>query len=75
MAMRPWPALDEEHQWLVDGFEERLLEDDRSPEELRERASELRQQAAASDVKGMQDASLAMAERYEQAAAARVSAR
>lgn len=74
MASRPWPRLEDEHEWLIDDFERRLAEDDRSPEELREVASELRQQAADSDIKGVHDASLAMAERYEQAAGARVSA-
>lgn len=75
MAMRPWPALNDEHRWLVDAMEAQLADTDRSPEDLRRRAGELRQQAAGSDVKGIQDASLAMAERYEAAAAARLSAR
>lgn len=75
MAMRPWPALDDEDRWLADALERQLGEGDRSPDELRERARELRQQGADSDVKGTQDASLALAERYEAAAEARLSTR
>ena len=75
MSLRPWPAVNDEDHWLIDGFEQRLAEDDRSPDELRERARELRDQAFATDVKGVQDASLAMAERYEAAAEAHLSAR
>lgn len=75
MASRPWPAVNDEDRWLIDDFEQGLASDDRSAEQLRERAQELRQQAADSDEKGVQDASLAMAERYELAADARLSTR
>ncbi|MHB1290523.1 hypothetical protein [Georgenia sp.] len=75
MDPRPWPSVEEEDAWLIDAFQESIARADRSPDELRQRARELRQQAADSDFKGMQDASLAMAERYEAAAAARVSTR
>lgn len=73
MEPRPWPSLEEEDAWLIGAFEEQIARGDRSPDELRQRACELRQQASDSEFKGMQDASLAMADRYEAAAAARVS--
>jgi len=44
-----------------------------SPDELRARARELRAQAEAADVRGVRDAALALAARYEEAAAARVT--
>lgn len=75
MDPRPWPSVEDEDAWLIDAFEEQIARGDRSPDQLRQRARELRQQAADSDFKGMRDASLAMAERYEAAAAARLSAR
>lgn len=75
MAPRPWPSVDDEHVWLIDAVEEQIARGDRSPDQLRQRARELRQQAADSEMKGTQDASLAMAERYEAAAEARLSTR
>lgn len=52
---------------------EELLEDSsQTPEELHVRAEELRVEAAETDIKGVRDAALVLAERYEPAAAARV---
>lgn len=56
-------------------MEERLRTSDRTRDEMQARARELREQAEQSDVQGVRDAALALAERYEEAAAARLSAR
>ena len=52
-------------------MEERLEQTSQRPQELASRAKELRAQATETDVKGFRDAALALADRYEQAAAAR----
>jgi hypothetical protein len=41
---------------------------------MRARACKLREQAEQSDIKGVRDAALALAERYEQAASVRLGA-
>lgn len=74
MDVRPWPVLHEEDQWLTDAMEGRLRDSTQSAEQLRTRARELRAEAVRSDVKGIRDAALALAERYEQAATMRLSA-
>jgi hypothetical protein len=73
-VVRPWPALHEEDRWLTEAMERQLRESTQSSEELRARAGELRAQAERSELKGMHDAALALADRYEQAAAERLSA-
>ncbi len=53
---------------------EELLEDNsQTPEQLQTRARELRVEADETDIKGVRDAALVLAERYEEAAAARVA--
>jgi hypothetical protein len=74
MDVRPWPALLYEDRWLADAMERRIRESTQSAEQLRSRARDLRAEADQSDVKGIRDATLALAERYEQAAAVRLSA-
>jgi thiamine monophosphate synthase len=74
MDVRPWPPLLDEDRWLAELMDRRLRESTQSPEELVARARELRAQAEKSDVKGIVDASLALADRYEQASSARLSA-
>lgn len=74
MSVRPWPALRDEDRWLIAAMEERLHRDGQEPSELRARAGELRAQAERSDIQGVRDAALAIAERYENAAAARLAA-
>jgi hypothetical protein len=64
-----------EDRWLTEAMERQLRESTQSVQELRVRAGELRAQADQSELKGMRDAALALADRYEQAAAARLSAR
>ncbi|MGH2762770.1 MAG: hypothetical protein ACRDL4_05475 [Thermoleophilaceae bacterium] len=75
MAARPWPDLRDEDRWLTAAMEERLRTGERSLDEMRMRARELREQADQTDVKGVRDAALALAERYEEAAAAGLAAR
>ena len=63
-----WPDLRDEDRWLIAAIEERLNSSDLSPDELRTRARELRTQSMQRDVKGVRDAAVALAERYEEAA-------
>jgi hypothetical protein len=72
MAAEPWPDIPEEHRWATDLVEKQLQRSKRTPEELRARARELRTQATETQVRGVQRASLALAERYDEAAAARL---
>lgn len=74
MDVRPWPPLREEDRWLAELMDQRLRETTQSAEDLRARAAELRAQADQSELKGMRDAALALADRYEQAAASRLTA-
>jgi hypothetical protein len=74
MDVRPWPVLHDEDRWLTDAMERRLRDSTQSVDQLRARAQELRAEAEQSDVKGIGEAALALAERYEHAATARLSA-
>jgi hypothetical protein len=74
MDIRPWPELPDEYQWLADAMDRRLQDSTQSAEELHARAGELRAHARQSEFKGARDAALALADRYEQAAATRLSA-
>lgn len=56
-------------------MEKRLEKTRQSPAQLRARATELRAEAQRTDISGVRDAVLAIAERYEQLAAARTGAR
>lgn len=49
-------------------MQERLDQTTQSPQELTERAVELRVEAARTDIEGFRDAALALAGRYEEAA-------
>ena len=75
MAARPWPDIPEEHRWTLELMEERLQRTSQSPDELRARASELRTQAGKAEIKGFRDAALALADRYDEAATARLVSR
>jgi hypothetical protein len=68
-SVTPWPEVPADQHWAIELMEERLEKTVQTPEELRERASELRAQAEATDSRGVRDASLALADRYEQTAA------
>lgn len=74
MAALSWPTLRKEDQWLTAAMEKEIRESKRSPEELRAKARRLRPQAEQTDIKGICDASLALAAHYEQAAADRLVA-
>lgn len=74
-GIRPWPALREEDQWLIEAMEERLSDSTVSPDEMRKSAREMRELAAQSEIAGAREAALALAERYEQEAASRAGAR
>jgi len=54
-------------------MEERLERTSQPPRELSARAEQLRAQAAETDIEGFRNAALALADRYEQAASARVA--
>jgi len=74
-AADPWPEIRDEDRWVIELMEERLENTRRSPAELRARATELRAEAQRTDITGVRDAALAVAERYEQVATARTGAR
>lgn len=54
-------------------MEELLQDDSQTPEQLLARARELRAEAAEADIEGVRSAALSLAERYEEAAAARAT--
>jgi hypothetical protein len=73
MSKRAWPDIPDEHRWTLELMEERLERTQQTPKELSTRAEELRAQAAETDIKGFRDAAVALADRYEEAAAARLA--
>jgi hypothetical protein len=73
MAAHPWPDIPDEQRWSLELMEERLERTSQPPRELSARAEELRAEAAQTDIDGYRDAALALADRYEQAAAARLA--
>jgi hypothetical protein len=73
MSSHPWPDIPDEQRWSLELMEERLERTAQPPRELSARAEELRAQAAQTDIAGYRDAALALADRYEQAAAARLA--
>jgi hypothetical protein len=73
LALHPWPDVPEEHRWTIELMEERLEKNDQTPEELTARAEELRRDAESTEIDGRRDAWLAVADRYEELAASRLS--
>lgn len=73
-AEHPWPEVLDEDRWIIELMEERLNNTRQTPAELRARADELRAEAQQTSVRGVRGAALALADRYEQVAAARVAA-
>ena len=71
---RRWPDVDEHGEWAIAALERQLNEEWRSAASLRARADELRAQAQTLEIPAMREATLLIAERYEEAAAARTSA-
>lgn len=55
-------------------MEERLRDPWQAPEQLWARAKELRLEAAETDIEGVRDAALVLAERYQEAAVGRAAA-
>jgi hypothetical protein len=74
-SARPWPNVTEEDQWVIELLEERFEKTPLSPEQMRDRAKDLRAQAEGAPAGGDKDARLALADRYEEAAAKRLAAR
>ena len=75
-SLHPWPPLAEEDQWLIALMEERLADGFHTADKLRARAKELREEARTAEFEdGYLHAVLALADRYEAAAAARAGAR
>jgi hypothetical protein len=68
-----WPDVPDEQRWSLELMEERLERTAQPPRALSARAEELRAQAAQTDVAGYRNAALALADRYEQAAAGRLA--
>jgi hypothetical protein len=68
-----WPDLDANGEWATEAMEEILRDTTQTPEELLERARQLRAEAATTDVDGYRSANLTLAGRYEEAAAARLA--
>lgn len=75
MSVRPWPSLRDEDRWLTEAIDGRVSESGMSPDEIRARAQELREQAAQSEVDGAREAALALADRYDREAATRAGTR
>ena len=73
--VNPWPEVRDDDRWAIELMEDRLANTQQSPAELRARAVELRAEAQRTDMTGVRNATLALAERYEQVAAARAAAR
>lgn len=73
MAVHPWPDIPDKHRWVLELMEEQLGQTTQPARELSARADELRAQAAQTDIEGYRDAALALADRYERAAAARLA--
>lgn len=72
--VRPWPDVGEEGRWAIELMEELLATTDQTPEQLNDRAADLRAYAARTDIEEYREATLAVADRYEATAAARVTA-
>jgi CRP-like cAMP-binding protein len=73
METRVWPDLPEKHRRALELMEKRLKSTTQPARELSARAEELRAQAAQTDIDGYRDAALMLADRYEQAAASRLT--
>jgi hypothetical protein len=63
-----WPELADEDRWSIELLEELLESNEQTPEELCARAAELRESCQEEKLPGIRDGTLAVADRYEQAA-------
>ncbi len=71
MKVRPWPDAS---PWAVELMEERFANTALSAADLRARADELREEARTTDLEPYREVALALADRYELAAATRSGA-
>jgi hypothetical protein len=72
-SIEHWPDVAPEARWATEMMDELLATTTRSSAELLDRARELRAKAAATDIEGYRAGALKLANRFEQAAAARVA--
>lgn len=72
-APRPWPELRKEDRPLIDLMEDILKKTQESPEDLHAAAEALRAEATKTDIGGIRDANLALADRYDLAATGRTA--
>lgn len=72
-SVRRWPGVAPEARWATEIMDELLDTTTQTPEELLERAEDLRAQAAATDIEGYRTGYLKVADRYAQTAAARLA--
>jgi hypothetical protein len=71
MKVRPWPNVTGEDRWSIELMDELFATTTKSPAQLRSRAEELRAEARTTELEGYRRAALALADRYELAAASR----
>lgn len=74
-SLDAWPQLNEGERWIADALEEMFADPTMSPGEMRARAAELRAEVEQAGMPGLRPASLQLAERFDQAAAARAATR
>lgn len=70
-SVEHWPDVAPEARWATEMMDELLATTTRSSGELLDRARELRAKAATTDIEGYRAGALKLANRFEQAAAAR----
>jgi hypothetical protein len=69
-AVEQWPDVVPEASWATELMEDLLATTTQTPEELQDRARELRAKAAATNIDGFRSAALKLAARYEETAGA-----
>jgi hypothetical protein len=72
-SVEPWPDVAPEARWATEMMDELLASTTRSSDELLDRARELRAKAATTDIDAYRSAYVKLADRFEQAAAARLA--
>jgi hypothetical protein len=72
-SVEHWPDVAPEARWATEMMDELLASTTRSSDELLDRARELRAKAATTDIDGYRSAYVKLADRFEQAAAARLA--
>jgi hypothetical protein len=72
-SVEHWPDVAPEARWATEMMDELLVSTTRSSDELLARAHELRAKAATTGIDGFRSAYVKLADRFEQAAAARLA--